>query len=275
MTDSDPLPPDWRIYLDSHMEVVEVVEIGGGRAAAFLTARPGKTTPNEDAALLAALEPGRCVLGVADGAGGLQGGAEASRLAITHLARELAGDGQGLALHERVVRGLEAAHDSIGQLGLGAATTFAGIEVEGRCLRTTHVGDSVVMVVGPKGDRRLQTVPHSPVGYAVEAGVLNEREAINHQDLHLVSNLLGVDTPDIEVSAPYELQEGDTVVIASDGLFDNNLSDEIAALVTGVELQSAAVRLVEETLRRMLEPDGFEPSKPDDLSLILFRLGTW
>jgi len=273
MTDSDPRPSGWHIYLDSHMKAVEIIEVAGGRAAVFLTGRPGKTTPNEDAALVAALDAESGVLGVADGAGGLQAGAEASRLAITHLTRELAGEGAGRALHERIVSGLQAAHDGIRQLGLGAATTFAGIQLERESLRTMHVGDSVVMVVGRKGNRRLQTVPHSPVGYAVQAGVLNEREAICHQDLHLVSNLLGVDTPEVEVGEPFRLEADDTVVIASDGLFDNLLAEEVAKRVAGTDLESAATNLVGETLRRMLDPDGFEPSKPDDLSLILFRFG--
>ncbi len=130
-----------------------------------------------------------------------------------------------------------------------------------------------MLVVSENGQRRLQTVPHSPVGYAVEAGVLDEREAICHQDLHLVSNLLGVDTAEIEFSDPLQLAPSDTVVIASDGLFDNLLMDDIVENVCRGALMDVALNLVEETLRHMIRPDGAEPSKPDDLALILYRSG--
>ena len=273
MTEIDPLPPGWRIYIDSRMDAVELFEVAGGRAAVFAAPRPQKTSENEDAALLAVMGPESCVLGVADGAGGLHAGAEASRLAITHLARELAGPADHeTPLYERIRRGLLSAHGSIEQLGVGAATTFAGIEVVRGEMRSVHAGDSMVLVVSAKGTCRHRTVAHSPVGYALEAGVLSEVEAIFHRDLHLVSNLLGVDIPEIEVSEPLQLEVGDTVVIGSDGLFDKLLVDEIAKRVSTADPLSAAVGLVEETVRRMTRPTGEDPSKPDDLALILFRL---
>ncbi|MFH0946729.1 MAG: SpoIIE family protein phosphatase [Planctomycetota bacterium] len=273
MTEIDPLPPGWRIYIDSRMDAVELFELAGGRAAVYSAPRPEKTSKNEDAALLAVMGSESAVLGVADGAGGLLAGAEAARLAITHLARELAGPAPPeVPLHERIRNGLLSAHDSIERMGVGAATTFAGIEIVRGEMRSVHAGDSMVLVIAADGGRKHRTVAHSPVGYALEAGVLSEVEAIFHQDLHLVSNLLGVETPEIEVSAPLQLAPGDTVVIGSDGLFDNLLIDEIAEMVSSADLLSAAVGLVEETVRRMTRPAGDHPSKPDDLAFILFRL---
>ena len=60
------------------------------------------------------------------------------------------------------------------------------------------------------------------------------------------------------------------MLIASDGLVDNLRPDEIVELVRKGDLLNAGRRLVDETLRRMNSPD-LEPSKPDDLTVILFR----
>jgi len=273
MTEIDPLPPGWRTYINSRMDAVEMFEVAGGRAVVYSAPRPAKTTKNEDAILVAAMGPKSGVLGVADGAGGLLAGAEAARLAITHLARELAAPAApDRPLFERMRSGLLNAHGNIERMGLGAATTFAGVEIVNGAMRSVHAGDSMVLVIARDGGRKHRTVAHSPVGYALEAGVLSEVEAIFHRDLHLVSNLLGVDHPEIEVSDALPLAPGDTVVIGSDGLFDNLLVDEIARTVSSADLLSAAVGLVEETVRRMTRPQGEVPSKPDDLAFILFRL---
>lgn len=268
----------WRLYLDSSMDAVEILDVAGGRAAVFCTGRPGREGGNQDAALVAGLSAREAVLGVADGAGGLRGGERAARIAITSLTEALSAldegedaDESGAVVQDLLVSGLEAAHGAIVDLGVGAGTTFVGALIDGDQVRTVHVGDSVALLTGQNGKRKYQTVPHSPVGYAVEAGLLNEREAIDHQDLHLVSNLLGVGVPKIEVSEPIRLESKDTLIIASDGLFDNMMGGEVIEIVRSGELGGVAVQLVEETLRRMVRPGESDPSKPDDLTIILYR----
>ena len=43
-----------------------------------------------------------------------------------------------------------------------------------------HVGDSQILLVGNRGRVKMLTTSHSPVGYAVEAGMLEEHDAIDH-----------------------------------------------------------------------------------------------
>ncbi|MFG0318058.1 MAG: PP2C family protein-serine/threonine phosphatase [Planctomycetota bacterium JB042] len=265
-----PVPAGSRAYVDASMDAVELLPVHGGRAAVFCAPRPEKKGPNEDAALVATIDPACTLLAVADGAGGMRGGDRASRIAIERVRERLA-EAEPEDARARLVSALEDAHHSILSLGLGAATTFAGVLIDEQRLRSVHVGDSVVLVMGQRGRKRLQTVSHSPVGYAVEAGILDEREALDHEDLHLVSNLLGVGDPRIEISTELELNPRDTVVIGSDGLFDNVVVSEIVEAVRKGDLLDVTVALVERTLSRMVDPAAGRPSKPDDLSMIVYR----
>ena len=63
----------------------------------------------------------------------------------------------------------------------------------------------------------------------------------------------------------------DTAVLASDGLLDNLRTDEIVERARRGDPVEAARSLVQEARRRMLEPADGVPSKPDDLTLALFR----
>ena len=267
---SSPAPTGFRAWFDVDMDSVELHQVAGGRAAVFCAGRPGKTSPNEDSLLMAQLDESRAVLAVADGAGGMRGGHRASRVAIETVAEFLTDEQLG-SPRARLVSGIERAHDEVVGLGLGAATTFAGVLIDEGTVRSVHVGDSVVLMCGQRGRRKLQTVSHSPVGYAVEAGILDEREALRHEDLHLVSNLLGVGDPRIEISTEVQMKPRDTIVIGSDGLFDNFVTDEIVEMVRKGDLLDVTVHLVEQTLRRMVDPPREGPGKPDDLGLIVFR----
>ena len=156
-------------------------------------------------------------------------------------------------------------------LANGSATTMTVITIEGLIARSYQIGDSEALVVGQRGLIKLQTTAHSPTGFAVEAGFLDEREALHHEDRHLVSNFLGTSDMRIDVGAGVELRPRDTVLVASDGLTDNVHLDEIVEQVrTGglVDSAAAVVKLAEE---RMSGAVSGQPSKPDDLSLILFR----
>jgi serine/threonine protein phosphatase PrpC len=246
--------------------------IGTGTAVVFSTKSPGKETANEDAALLVPVDERRCVLAVADGVGGHAGGAQAARLALRGVQRAVArAVEQGTPLREAILSGIEAAHAEVCELKVGAATTLALAELDGRELRTYHAGDSALLVVGQRGRIKLQTIDHSPVGYAVEAGVLDEREAIHHRDRHLISNALGTEGLRIDVGSPVTLAARDTLLIASDGLFDNLHTREIAERVRKGPLLAGVERLVSDCRERMAARDGQAPSKPDDLTVLAYR----
>ena len=130
-----------------------------------------------------------------------------------------------------------------------------------------------MLLFGQRGRLKLQTVSHSPVGFALEAGVLDEDEAMQHAERHVVSNVMGSPEMRIEVGAARRLAQHDTAVVASDGLFDNLHTDEVVEMArTGTPAQ-AARSLVKAARGRMQRERSDRPSKLDDLTLILFRPG--
>lgn len=245
----------------------------GGLATLYSHAAPDRPGHNEDAlALLPAPEDGG-VLVVADGLGGQPAGEQAAAVAIRQLANSIAAAGPDTsALRNAILNGIEQANHAIIDSGTGAATTLAAVEVRDGVVRPYHVGDSMILVTGQRGRIRLQTISHSPVGYAVEAGLLDEHQAIHHEHRHLISNMIGSAEMRIEVGAPVRLAPRDTLLIASDGLFDNLHVQEIVDIIRKGPLAEAAHRLQQISADRMTQPAPGQPSKPDDLSFILFRL---
>ena len=146
------------------------------------------------------------------------------------------------------------------------------VEIHGDAIRTYHVGDSMVMVVGQRGKLKMETISHSPVGYAMGAGMLSADEAIVHDDLHLVSNVVGSPDMHISMGIPFRLAARDTLLLATDGLFDNIPRDEIIDIIRAGPLPQCADRLAAYARQRMAE--GVAPFKPDDLTFILYRPAT-
>lgn len=246
--------------------------VAGGQAIAYTCRDPYKETDNEDTAAILPYGPGAVVLVVADGAGGLPAGKRASLTAVNTLAESLqVAMEKTMLLRTAILNGIEAANSAVLQLANGSATTMTVITLEGRLVRSYQVGDSEAIVIGQRGRVKLQTTAHSPTGFAVEAGFLDQREALHHEERHIVSNFIGTTDMRIDVGAAVELDQRDTVLLASDGLMDNVHVDEIIEIVRKGPLPDAIDSLVAQAEQRMKNARGGEPSKPDDLSVILFR----
>jgi serine/threonine protein phosphatase PrpC len=264
-----------RLFIGEDMSQAEILDAGAGVAALYSSRSPGKQTANEDAAGVFRYGDSECVLAVADGLGGLRAGHQASSLAIESVKQALAkGLGEGHSLRDAVLNGFEDANRSVLDLGIGAATTLAVVEIQGANIRPYHVGDSLIVVVGQRGRIKLQSVPHSPVGYGIESGLLDESEAMYHEERHIVSNVIGTPDMRIEVGSALELAPRDRLLVASDGLWDNLHMNEIVGTVRKGPLLQAVVTLTDHCDARMHKEGvgGTTPSKPDDLTLVLFCL---
>ena len=83
-----------------------------------------------------------------------------------------------------------------------------------------HVGDSRLYLARGNSIARL-THDHSYVGRLVESGILRAEEAESHPQRHILTAALGAG---VEVSAdapsdPLALEEGDVLVLCTDGLW--------------------------------------------------------
>lgn len=273
----------------------QVVSVGGGTVGVFSARSPLKESANEDAAAIIPAGDDSVVLVVADGVGGKSSGEQASRIAVECLeaavaelrALEAASGVMIVAepppavsprnngssnLRTAILNGLEQANRQILALGTGAATTIAVVEVSGRTIRPYHVGDSMILLTGGLGKVKVQTIPHSPVGYGIESGLLNDEEAMHHEDRHLVSNVIGCPDMRIEIGPTRTLAPRDTLLLASDGLSDNLHLDEIVESVRKGPLKKSLKKLTGAASQRMQHAVDGQPSKPDDLTCIVYRL---
>jgi len=246
--------------------------VGGGSLVAYSCVAPDKETPNEDAVAAIPYGPDAAVLIIADGAGGLPAGRRASRMAVRSLEHSLqVAMSETMLLRTAILNGIEAANEAVLSLANGSATTMTVVTIEGLIARSYQVGDSEAMVVGQRGKIKSQTTAHSPTGFAVEAGFLDEREALHHEERHLVSNFIGTTDMRIDMGAEVSLKPRDTVLLASDGLTDNIHVHEIANMIRKGPLADAIDSISGLARRRMSVESKHQPSKPDDLSVILFR----
>ena len=76
----------------------------------------------------------------------------------------------------------------------------------------------------------------------------------------------------IDVGSPYDLAPNDTLVLSTDGLSDNLHMAEIVECVRKEPLRKVARKLAGMATVRMDEKRPDVPSKPDDLTFLIFRL---
>lgn len=265
-------PPTLELFLEANMPEPVSLALPGAQAVVCSQRKPEADGPNQDSSLVLALDSGCCLLAVADGMGGAADGGRASGIAVSSLAEGIRrADGDRDDLRDLILDAVEHSHAEIAALGVGAGTTLAAVELHERRIRPYHVGDSAILVVGQRGKIKLKSVSHSPTGYAVEAGLLDEDEALHHDDRHFVSNVVGLEGMSIEVGAITELSPRDTLLLASDGLTDNLTVAEIVEQIRKGPLERAARELIAICRERMRTPGGEAPSKPDDLTVVLYR----
>lgn len=249
--------------------------LGTGSCVALVQKAPSRVAdePGEDAAGVCDWPARAGALLLADGVGGKPGGDEAARRLIRLLAEELEqSEPEPTQMRVALLSGAERTNRELLEAGRGAMTTMLAAIVVGDELRSCHAGDSELLVVGQRGRIKYRTISHSPVGYAVEAGMLDAGESLEHEDRHLLSNCVGIPGMRLEVASSIRLARRDTVVLASDGLWDNLTVDEVAELVRKGPLDVAMRRLSESCAARMKAAEiDDKAGKPDDLSVLLYR----
>ncbi len=232
----------------------------------------GEGAENEDAAGVWELASDGLVLALADGMGGGPEGGEAAALAMACLDERLRDRKSGNPLRTPILDAFEAANEALCAGGKGSGTTLVVVEVAAGSFRTYHAGDSGALVVGQRGRVHHQTMPHSPTGYAVAAGVLEPDQVHDHEDRHYLSNCLGSVDLRIEVGPKRALSARDTILLASDGVLDNMRREDLIEAIRRGPLEVAGTKIVEATQAAM-EGRGPVAGHADDATLLLYRPG--
>lgn len=199
---------------------------------------------NEDAILID--DP---LYAVADGMGGHRGGEVASNLALQTVEQMFA-ERQG-TLTEQVERAnravFERSQSDRDVSGMG--TTLTAALIEGGAVRLAHVGDSRAYLFRG-GKLQLLTEDHTLVHRMVVEGEITETEAENHPHRSVLTRALGVEG-DVRVDETnVEVQEGDRLLLCTDGLTGMLSEDQIESILQDVrDPQEAVDRLVREANR--------------------------
>ncbi|GCE14066.1 PP2C family serine/threonine-protein phosphatase [Tengunoibacter tsumagoiensis] len=207
-----------------------------------------KFKPNEDS-LFAAQGPlgghaGNQPFGlfvVADGMGGHAQGEDASQLAIQkivdtvliRLAKDgsLQNDDGGRLLMEGIQTANQAVHqhnmDERGDMG----TTVTAALVLGSQAYVANVGDSRTYLYRKGEGLRKITNDHSVVASLVEAGIIKPDDIYTHPKRNQIYRSLG-EKPAVDIDCfPLQLQEGDKLLLCSDGLWDMVRDPQIEEVV--------------------------------------------
>ena len=176
---------------------------------------------------------------VADGMGGHTGGQVASRLAVetivdTVFPQVREGKLRGTAFGEVLKDGVEKANAAIYQRQLSPdfmGTTMTAALVVGSAVFVANVGDSRTYLQRAGGLRQL-TRDHSVVARLVANGDIAPEQIYTHPRRNEIYRCLGA-TPTVEVDVfQEELQDGDVLLLCSDGLWEM-LPDQ-GGLIAGV-----------------------------------------
>lgn len=261
-------------YPNGRLETVERCVFELGEVVFYIA--PSSDRPsdadNQDSLGVIELPDKSLVFAIADGAGAHRGGAEASRIAIDTLVQHLENSTDDIPWKAVIMDSIDQANLRIKDLGVGAATTFIVGHMNESGVRVFQIGDSGALIFGQRGKLKFQTLAHSPTGYAVEAGMIDEETALKHEDRNIISNFLGSPEMHMQIEHRVPFAAKDTLIMASDGLFDNLRTEEVIDLARKGSTIDVLEKMVHMTKERMYtDEQSADPSKADDLSIVLFR----
>jgi PPM family protein phosphatase len=219
---------------------------------------------------------------VADGMGGHAAGEVASRLAVETISEFIVHtvEDDGTWPHEyneqfsrntnRLLsamiiantRLIEAMKQDARLRGMG--TTVVACLLDENRASIAHVGDSRAYLIRQEGLSRI-TSDHSWVFEQVRAGMLTEAEAEKHPLRNVITRALGGGNSVVPEAAEIDLEEGDLLLLCSDGLTGMVSEEDILRIVTEHESLDEACRTL---VDRANEQGG-----NDNITAVLVRAG--
>lgn len=223
----------------------------------------GRRRENQDSVRVEVLDGGRVLAAVADGMGGHQGGAYASRRALEVLTERVA---TGDSLSRAVAAANEALNRDARHPDLaGMGTTVVGVMAEGAEYLVFNVGDSRCYRVSATGCEQLSR-DHSFVADAMRDGTMTRDDAEATPWKNALTRSLG-GGPGVEVDlfGPFVAEQPQVLVLCSDGVYKSLPDETLEAIVRGTPDATTAARvLVDEAFRR---------GSDDNLSAVVMEFG--
>jgi PPM family protein phosphatase len=210
-----------------------------------LASRIGNRERNEDRCAIEQAQ-GAVLLVLADGMGGHPAGALAAQVAVDSLVQAFREVRKPIEdPHGQVTAGIATAHRAVVAAGqrqhppVTPYTTVVTALVQWGQAWWAHLGDSRLYLLR-RGRILVRTRDHSHVEALVAAGVISEGEALRHPQRNLITRSLGGDAPCAAPShGQARIQEGDVLLLCSDGLWGPLSGETLAAALADGALQPA------------------------------------
>ncbi|MCH9769385.1 MAG: serine/threonine-protein phosphatase [Gammaproteobacteria bacterium] len=252
------------------MESYQLIELPHYTIGYFSARAKTKKTPNEDALLVYPTKHGLLVA-VADGVGSTPRSYEASHKILQALTSIKTNLKKSADYTHAIIDAIESTNTALVKNPNNPQTTLTLCSIVSHQIKSFQVGDSGVFLCGQRAKLKYKSIMHSPVGYAVAAGILNEAEAIFHPDANLIDNAVGDPLMKIEIGPELEISRSDSLFLATDGLFDNLPANELIDIVKSGPVNES-MKILTECCQQQLHPDGKTGFiKEDDMSFILCR----
>lgn len=173
---------------------------------------------------------------VADGMGGHNAGDFAAKVTVETMLREIKASAER---NPSIIlsKAIDAANECVFKIAgnnpelEGMGTTVVAATCIGKYLQVANVGDSRLYVVNK--DIRQITRDHSLVEEMVRLGGLDREDARNHPKKNVITRAVGVGAAVEADFFTVELEEGDLVLMCSDGLTNMLEDEEIRMLLDG------------------------------------------
>ena len=131
----------------------------------------------------------------------------------------------------------------------GMGCTLCLVILEDMKMHACHVGDSRIYVINPEKIEQVGT-DHSVVAQAVKNGHMTPEEAKESTIRNKLTMAIGAPVEVVPEYTTRELQENDTILICSDGLWDMVSDEEIHRItLSGSKAEGIAIELLQAALK--------------------------
>ncbi len=208
-----------------------------------------RRTNNEDAVFANNLDAEANVYIVADGMGGHNAGEVASKNVIQIVSSIL--NEQEAITQELIIKAIESANKSIFEMSKenkelsGMGTTVVVAVTAEKQFTIAHVGDSRAYLITKAGIQVL-TMDHSWVQELINTGALTQSEAKDHPQKNVITRAIGIDK-DVKVDVLQgEWNEGEILLLCSDGLNTHVEDNEIYDIISqSSDIEIAVAELID------------------------------
>jgi PPM family protein phosphatase len=219
---------------------------------------------------------------VADGMGGHAAGEVASKMAVETVAQSYYARDE--SVEDSLVFALSKANKDIWQKAnsdthkKGMGTTCTAVVIRDKNIYIAHVGDSRAYLY--QNGRLIQlSTDHTYVQNLVNQGVITAEEADKHPDRNILTRAMGTNQKvEIDIlTTPQHFEDGNRLMLCSDGLYDYLSNDEIASFMVVSRLNEAAQQMIDLAKKRgghdnitvllaeRVSPDTFKTDYPTEV----------